>query len=184
MKPPLKKLLLLSVLALGLVAARAPAEEHGSSLSTNLYNTLVGGYVATSVWWNYAPYGTNMWIDLYSEWYDQQKQQEINKFFLQARQTHGFWNSPQMLQYFLAQDNLRLVPMPFDPSPTTNYTLAYYPPVRRARFGPQYPQPYIQTGTPPLFRWWRIPIPPVQIYLGGPPWTNTLPVRTLPRRAN
>jgi hypothetical protein len=185
MKKLFKTIIPLCVLALGLIALRAGAEEHGGSVSGNLYSTLTGGYVASSVGWSYMPPDTNQWVEAYSAWYDQRKQQAINQFFLQARQTHGFWNDPRMLQYFLVQDNLRLIPLPSYSSPTTNFTLAYYPPIRRSPFGPQYPQPYISNSSiPPLLRWLRIPVPPVQVYLGGPPWTTTASFHVAPSRAN
>jgi hypothetical protein len=185
MKKLLKTIIPLCALALGLAAFRVHAEEHGGSLSTNLYSTLTGGYVASGVEWSYMPPDTNLWVEVYSAWYEQQKQQAINQFFLQARQTHGFWNDPRMLQYSLVQDNLRLIPLPSFSSTTTNFTLAYYPPIRRSPFGPQYPRPYIRNaGTPPLLRWWPVPVPPVQVYLGGPPWTTTTLLHLAPSRAN
>lgn len=177
MKKLFETIIPMCVLALGLVAFQVHAEAPGGAVSPNLYSTLMGGYVASSVEWSYMPPDTNLWVEAYSAWYDQRKQQAITQFFSQARQTHGFWNDPRMLQYFLVQDNLRLIPMPFGPNPTTNFTLAYYPPIRIARFGPQYPKPYVSNiSTPPLFKWWRIPVPPVQAYLGGPPWTWTTTV--------
>jgi hypothetical protein len=183
MKTPLGKILLLGGLALGLVAFRVPAEEHWCSLTNNLSGTVLSGYIETTVTWNpETGGGSNLWQSLYLQQYEQQRQAQLHQFFLQFQETHGFWNSPQMLQFFLTQDHLRRVPLIFLPGPATNYfTLEYVPPAQRRP--PWLGRPGIpkaQPTRPP-------PPPPIQPISGGlhhTPVTNTIPFPRILIRAN
>jgi hypothetical protein len=183
MKTPLGKILRLGALALGLVAFRVPAEEHGGSLTNNLSGTVLSGYIESSVTWNPGTGGTsNLWQSLYLQQYERQQQIQIHQFFLQFQATHGFWNNPQMLQFFLTQDHLRRVPLPISqPVWATNFTLEYIPPAQHRP--PWLGFPGVPKSQPPKL----LPPPLIQPILGGPnrpPATNSIPFPRILARAN
>lgn len=172
MKTPLGKILRLGALALGLVAFRSQAEEHGGSLTSNLSGTLLSGYIDTTVSWIPGTGGGgNLWPSLYLQQYEQQRQVQLQQFFLQFQVTHGFWNNPRMLQFFLTQDHLRRVPLPISqPGWATNFTLEYVPPAQHSPpwlgLGAKSQSP--SPGPPPRPR-------PISGGLNRPPATNVIP---------